>query len=119
MGYDHKHDKQKKKKGVKPLIYNVVLTLLVISHTYLMYLIGMDWIQADYSTVLARQLTKYHGNITAENTIRDITSIVQTGDQHIAIYDLSMGYMYVANARKAGAQGPIYAYDRYEKFTFL
>ncbi|XP_072044139.1 protein dcd1A-like [Amphiura filiformis] len=73
---------------------------------------GMDWLDADYSSVLARQLTKYHGNITAENTIRDITAIVQTGDLHIAIYDLNMNYMYVANAKKASAKGAIYAYDR-------
>lgn len=39
----------------------------------------MDWLCPGYTTVLNAQLTKYHGNITAENTIRDVTSIVQTG----------------------------------------
>ena len=72
----------------------------------------MDWLDPDYSSVLSRQLTKYHGNITAENTIRDITAIVQTGDLHIAVYDLNMNYMYVANAKKDGAKGATYAYDR-------
>jgi isopenicillin-N N-acyltransferase-like protein len=41
---------------------------------------GMDWLCPGYSTPLHAQLTKYHGNITAENTIRDITAIVQTGE---------------------------------------
>nr|XP_006823776.1 PREDICTED: protein dcd1A-like [Saccoglossus kowalevskii] len=73
---------------------------------------GMDWIDPDYSSVLGRQLQKYHGNITAENTIRDVVSIVQTGDLHIAVYDLTRNYMFVANARKKGASGPVMAYDR-------
>ncbi|XP_077989372.1 protein dcd1A-like [Glandiceps talaboti] len=73
---------------------------------------GMDWIHPDYSSVLGRQLQKYHGNITAENTIRDIVSIVQTGDLHIAVYDLTSNVMYVANAKKDHAAGPKNAYDR-------
>ncbi len=40
---------------------------------------GMDWLCPGYTTVLNAQLTKFHGNITAENTISDITAIVQTG----------------------------------------
>ncbi|XP_077988523.1 protein dcd1A-like [Glandiceps talaboti] len=73
---------------------------------------GMDWIDPDYSSVLGRQIQKYHGNITAENTIRDIVSIVQTGDLHIAVYDLTNSVMYVANAKKDTASGPVWAYDR-------
>ncbi|XP_070541872.1 protein dcd1A-like [Ptychodera flava] len=73
---------------------------------------GMDWLDPGYSSVLGRQLQKYHGNITAENTIRDIVSIVQTGDLHIAVYDLTKNIMYVANARKDNAGGPKNAYDR-------
>ena len=49
---------------------------------------GMDWLCPAYNEVLARQLTAYHGNITAENTIHNIVSIVQTGDLHVAVYDL-------------------------------
>ena len=41
---------------------------------------GMDWLCPGYSKVLAQQLTKHHGDITPENTIRDITAITQTGE---------------------------------------
>ncbi|XP_077988483.1 protein dcd1A-like [Glandiceps talaboti] len=75
------------------------------------------WFHQDWVSVLARQLQKYHGNITPENTIRDIVSIIQSGDEHIAIYDLKNNLMYVANARKDGASGPKCAYDR--QFTRL
>jgi hypothetical protein len=76
---------------------------------------GMDWLCPGYSEVLAKQLNLYHGNVTALNTIRDIVSIVQTGDLHVAVYDLSHELLYVANARGDSEQGPVYAYDR----TFL
>ena len=39
----------------------------------------MDWLCPGYSSALHTQLTSHYGNITAENTIRNITSIVQTG----------------------------------------
>lgn len=73
---------------------------------------GMDWLCPGYSEVLARQLSHYHGNITALNTIRDIVSIVQTGDLHVAIYDMSHQLLYVANARGDDESGPDFAYDR-------
>ena len=73
----------------------------------------MDWLCPGYSEVLARQLGLHHGNVTALNTIRDIVSIVQTGDLHVAVYDLSRELLYVANARGDSEQGPTYAYDRY------
>ena len=72
----------------------------------------MDWLDPDYSSVLGRQLIKYHGNITASNTIQDVVSIVQTGDLLICVYDLNQNVMYVSNARRDGAKGPTYAYDR-------
>ena len=65
--------------------------------------------------MLAKQLNLYHGNVTADNTIRDIVSIVQTGDLHVAVYDLSRDLLYVANARGDSEQGPTYAYDRYTR----
>ena len=37
---------------------------------------------------------------------------VQTGDLHVAIYDLTNMIMHVANARRDGAPGPRLAYDR-------
>ena len=78
-----------------------------------LYAAGMDWLCPGYSEVLAKQLDLYHGNVTALNTIRDIVSIVQTGDLHVAVYDLSHELLYVANARGDSEQGPVYAYDRY------
>ena len=72
----------------------------------------MDWLCPGYSKVLARQLMHYHGNITAYNTIHDIVSIVQTGDLHVAVYDLSQQLLYVATARGDNESGPLCAYDR-------
>ena len=72
---------------------------------------GMDWLCPGYNEVLARQLTAYHGNITAENTIHNIVSIVQTGDLHIAVYDLPNEILFVSNTRAASESGPFHAYD--------
>ena len=73
----------------------------------------MDWWIPGYNEALAKQLKIYHGNVTAYNTIRDIVSIVQTGDMHVAIYDLSQWLLYVANACADDESGPLPAYDRY------
>eukprot|EP00051_Salpingoeca_urceolata_P026450 m.477358 g.477358 ORF g.477358 m.477358 type:complete len:444 (+) comp20814_c0_seq1:1427-2758(+) len=73
---------------------------------------GMDWLCPGYSVVLHEQLQKHHGNITAENTIRDITAITQTGDLHIAVYDLTNMILHTANALKDGGKGPKLAYQR-------
>eukprot|EP01006_Ploeotia_vitrea_P021341 TRINITY_DN53706_c0_g1_i2.p1 TRINITY_DN53706_c0_g1~~TRINITY_DN53706_c0_g1_i2.p1 ORF type:complete len:391 (-),score=214.95 TRINITY_DN53706_c0_g1_i2:109-1281(-) len=74
---------------------------------------GMDWTCPNFDIVLARQLNAYHGNITAENTIRYITPIVQTGNLHVAVYDLADNVLYTANARGDGESGPEMAYDRH------
>ncbi|EGD79182.1 hypothetical protein PTSG_09912 [Salpingoeca rosetta] len=73
---------------------------------------GMDWLCPGYSQVLAAQLQKHHGNITPQNTIEEITAITQTGDLHLAVYDLTDTILYVANARRDGVDGPVKAYDR-------
>jgi len=73
---------------------------------------GMDWLCPGYSSVLSQQLNKYHGNITAENTMRYITAITQTGDLHVVISDLTNLKMYVAFAAASYENGPTYAYDR-------
>ena len=72
----------------------------------------MDWLCPGYSKVLAKQLGSYHGNITAANTIHFVVPIVQTGDLHIAVYDLPNEVLYVANARADTETGPDMAYDR-------
>ena len=73
----------------------------------------MDWLCPGYNQVLAKQLSAYHGNITAAITLSNIVPIVQTGDLHIAIYDHQRDSLYVANARGDGETGPDMAYDRY------
>lgn len=73
---------------------------------------GMDWLCPNYTSVLHTQLDANYGNITAENTIRDIVPIVQTGDLHVAIYDLTNMVLHFASARPDGAPGAQMAYDR-------
>ena len=72
----------------------------------------MDWLCPGYNEVLATQLNKYHGNLTAEITIQEIVPIVQTGDLHIAVYDLTKGLVYISYAKSESETGPLYAYDR-------
>ena len=72
----------------------------------------MDWLCPGYTQVLGRQLNKYHGTLTPEITINDIVSIVQTGDLHIAVYDLTKKQVYIANAKADYESGPNMAYDR-------
>ena len=73
---------------------------------------GMDWDCPSFNEVLARQLKANYGNITAENVIRDVVPIVQTGDLHIALYDLTDQLLYTANARADSESGPRNAFDR-------
>ncbi len=80
---------------------------------------GMDWWIPGYNEALAKQLIEYHGNITAENTIQYILPRVQTGDLHVAVYDLPKGLLYVANARADSETGPRNAYQRYPHMVVL
>lgn len=73
---------------------------------------GMDWLCPNYSEVLHRQLSSLQGTLTPENSISHVMPIVQTGDLHIAVYDLTDRVMFVANARGTGESGPAMAYDR-------
>lgn len=73
----------------------------------------MDWLCPGYNEVLGAQINKNHGNITADSTIRDITAITQTGNLHVAIYDLSDNILHVANAKRDSAKsGNLNAYGR-------
>lgn len=73
----------------------------------------------NYDTVLAEQLQTYYGNINEDTVIRNILPTVQTGDLHIAFYDLTAGNMHVSFMRQAAADSsePQYAYER--QFTRL
>lgn len=74
--------------------------------------LGMDWLCPGYSSVLAKLLQQYHGNLTADLVIHDVIPVLQSGDLHIAVYDLNLEAMYVSNARGDGEIGPTMAYDR-------
>jgi hypothetical protein len=72
----------------------------------------MDWNCPAFNEVLGNQLAKYHGNVTVENTIRDVVSIVQTGNLQVAIYDLTNNVAYLSNAKASYETGATYAYER-------
>jgi len=67
-------------------------------------------VQPSHNQCLGSLLQKYYGQITPENTIQYITSLHQTGDMHIAIYDFANKYMYVSNA--SPVEHFVKAYDR-------
>ena len=73
---------------------------------------GMDWICPNDNTMLSHQLNAYHGNLTAELTIREVIPYVQTGDLHVAIYDFSSMHMFVSVARPGNASGAEKAFQR-------
>eukprot|EP01104_Vermistella_antarctica_P001315 TRINITY_DN1136_c1_g1_i1.p1 TRINITY_DN1136_c1_g1~~TRINITY_DN1136_c1_g1_i1.p1 ORF type:complete len:445 (+),score=107.23 TRINITY_DN1136_c1_g1_i1:158-1492(+) len=73
---------------------------------------GMDWLCPAYNEALAHQLQKFHGNITALNTIKYITAQVTTGDLQCSVYDLSNQFLYVSYAAGTNATGPAMGYQR-------
>ena len=60
---------------------------------------GMDWVCPNFDVVLARQLNKHHGALTPAALINDVLPIVQTGDLHAAVYDLTRLQLFVAFAK--------------------
>lgn len=80
---------------------------------------GMDWDCPTYTEKLGDQLRKYWGSITDDRTVSDILPTVQTGDLHIAVYDLTNAKMSVSFCKRstASADEPTYAY--YRQFTRL
>ncbi len=73
---------------------------------------GMDWICPYFQYALYKQLSKVHGILTPENSITNVTAVVGTGDLHTAVYDLTDGILFVANARSVNQTGPEQAYAR-------
>lgn len=61
---------------------------------------------------MAQQLNQYYGNVTAENSIKYVTSIVQSGSLLTIYYDFSNDLVYIANAKGDGESGPEHAFDR-------
>lgn len=80
---------------------------------------GMDWNCPSYNSALAAQINSLYGKLTPQNTISDVTAIVQTGDVHIAMYDLTNQQLYVSfmAGTNSTVQHPQMAYDR--QFTQL
>lgn len=80
---------------------------------------GMDWLCPGYNQALGDQLRKYHGQLDEVVTIQNILPTVQTGDLHIAVYDLKDLNLHVSFCRsdKADPSEPHWAYER--QFTRL
>ena len=78
---------------------------------------GMDWLCPGWTKPLGEALKKYFGNITAQITVREINSRVQTGNLHIAIYEFDGAFPTLYLSHSAGSNqvatgGPKYAYER-------
>jgi len=75
---------------------------------------GMDWLCPGYTQKLGEQLTKYHGGIDVATTVKNVLPTVQTGDLHIAVYDLTDSKMHVSfcRATTADPSEPMNAYER-------
>lgn len=56
----------------------------------------MDWLCYNYHFRLHELLTKFYGNITVENTIREIVPGINSGNMQAVIYDLAEEWVYVA-----------------------
>jgi len=80
---------------------------------------GMDWLCPNFDIVLGEQLAKYHGTIDENVIIGNILPTVQTGDLHIAVYDLKNSNMHVSFYRPTAnpTTEPENAYER--QFTRL
>jgi len=80
---------------------------------------GMDWLCPGYTEPLGQQLQQYHGLIDETVIIQNILPTVQTGDLHIAVYDLTNANMHVSfcKSNTAPESEPLKAFER--QFTRL
>jgi hypothetical protein len=62
---------------------------------------GMDWLCPNYSEVLHDRLVENWGSLSPKVMIEDVIAITQTGNLHIAVYDLAQGSVYVSFMRKS------------------
>jgi len=72
----------------------------------------MDWNCPPFHERLHELLDKYHGNITAELTIRKIVSGLNSGNLQIAIYDLTYEKVYFAYGIRDANGHAVNAYTR-------
>jgi len=73
---------------------------------------GMDWLCPGDNMVLGQQLRNFHGKFTPEVAVKYIGSVEESGDNHIALYDLTNLGLYVAFAAPTGSPNPQAAYAR-------
>jgi len=75
---------------------------------------GMDWICPGYNTLLSQQLIKYtkDGQMTPEIAISYVSPVEKSGDNQVAIYDLTNMKFWVSFAAPHSVSGDKAAYDR-------
>jgi len=74
---------------------------------------GMDWLCPSDNLILSTQIQKFWGKITPAVAIKNLASVEQSGDNHIAYYDLTNLELFVSYAAPHSiTQGPIAAYAR-------
>jgi len=73
---------------------------------------GMDWVCPAYNTVLSQQILKYYGQITPELAIKYLMAVELSGDNHLAVYDLTQMLFWVSFAAPNGVTGSVNAFDR-------
>jgi len=78
---------------------------------------GMDWLCPGDNEVLGKQLETFYGQMNPQVAVKNIGSVEQSGDNHLAIYDLTNLELYVSYAAPHNGQGPAAAYDR--QFTHI
>ena len=76
--------------------------------------VQMDWLCPSYNALLHTQLEASWGALTPEATIANVLPIVQTGDVHAAVYDLTAQQLYVSFyvTNSSSVPMPLNAYDR-------
>ncbi len=73
---------------------------------------AMDWLCPGYSIPMAAQIKNLYGELTPQNIISNIAGVVQTGDVHAAVYDLTDQQLFVSFMARVNGTGPEMAYDR-------
>lgn len=73
---------------------------------------GMDWICPGYNLILSKLIQKYYGQLTPEVGYQYITAMEQSGDSHLAWYDLTNMKIFVSFAAPHASTGPSEAYAR-------
>lgn len=75
---------------------------------------AMDWLCPSYNAVAGAQLGYGWGALSIPLLLSNVTSLTQTGDLHVAAYDLTANELYVSfmASSTSKVQTPQFAYDR-------